>query len=271
MDVVRNRSLDRGITLLEALARYGACSLGELHKNTGIAKSTIRRLLATMIDRQIVRRSLSDGKYRTNVSMPSGHIEAPTFEQMLMVDIAMPYLMELTKSVEWPSDLHLLEDDWMRIIDSTRPLSPFHLYRGQIDRKINQFGAAGGIACLSVMKDREIEYRIERLGNHRIWGLARFGMLPEQFWQEIEKTRGRGYGARLHDYLGDTIIDDSLSAIAVPIIWRDRPVGAATMLWPRTYLSAEEFAASFLQHLNETASAIMQELEAHDRKSVQVS
>lgn len=124
MSLTRNRSLDRGITLLDALARQGACSLSTLHAETGLAKSTIRRLLATMMDRQIVRRSLSDRLYRTNVAMPNSSTRAPTQDQMLIIDVALPYLIELTAKVEWPSDLHMLEEDWMHIVDSTRPLSP---------------------------------------------------------------------------------------------------------------------------------------------------
>ena len=54
-----NRSLDRGIEILETLAREGAMSLADLHRATGLPKSTIRRLLQTLIARKIVRRSLT--------------------------------------------------------------------------------------------------------------------------------------------------------------------------------------------------------------------
>ena len=268
MDVTRNRSLDRGITLLEVLARDGACSLSDLHKRTGLAKSTIRRLLATMMDRQVVRRSLSDQKYRTNVALPSSRFETPTPDQMLLVAVAMPFLMELTVAIDWPSDLHFLEADWMRIVDSTRPLSPFHLYRGQIDRKINQFGSASGLACLSVMAEEDLESRIGRLEGHPVWGLARCGMRSDEFKLETEQARRRGYGIRLHDNVGETVVNDGLAAIAVPIVWRGQPVGAATLLWPQTYLSTQEFASAHLQPLTDTVTAIMKELEELDRKDV---
>ncbi len=262
MTLTRNRSLDRGITLLDALARQGACSLSTLHAETGLAKSTIRRLLATMMDRQIVRRSLSDQLYRTNVAMPNAIARAPTQDQMLIIDVALPYLIELTASIEWPSDLHMLEDDWMHIVDSTRPLSPYHLYRGEIDRKINQFGSASGLACLSTMSNSQIEQRARKKAGDRIWGLDRFGMDLETYFAEIEQARLNGYGTRLHHYLGETVLDDSLAAIAVPLRKNGQTIAAITLLWPRNYLTPEAFAARYLNALNASANAIMTELEA---------
>ncbi len=46
---LRNESLNRGLAVLEQLARDGDCSLADLHKGTGIPKSSIRRLLGTLI------------------------------------------------------------------------------------------------------------------------------------------------------------------------------------------------------------------------------
>ncbi len=46
---LRNESFNRGLAVLEQLARDGDCSLAELHKGTGIPKSSLRRLLGTLI------------------------------------------------------------------------------------------------------------------------------------------------------------------------------------------------------------------------------
>ena len=68
---LEHKSLDRGITIMEVLARNGSCSLADLHKATGISKSSIRRLLGTLVERRLVRRSLADGRYRTSILMPA--------------------------------------------------------------------------------------------------------------------------------------------------------------------------------------------------------
>lgn len=84
----------------------------------------------------------------------------------------------------------------------------------------------------------------------------------DTYMDEIEQARQCGYGARLHHYLGETVLDDSLAAIAVPLQKYGLTIAAITLLWPRNYLSPEAFAASYLKSLSSSANAIMAELEA---------
>lgn len=261
MTELANRSLDRGISILESLGRNGASSLADLHRDCGIAKSTIRRLLGTLIEHRLVRRSISDGLYRVTISLPAVAGEPVPREMSRLIDVAIPRLVELTKAEEWPSDIHVMEGLCMRIVDSTRPLSPFHMYRGIVDRRINLFGSATGMACLAARSDKEIA-EIDRLtrGNASL-GLVRFGMTLQQFMPEIEKTRERGYGTRLGIYRGETVLDDGLAALAVPIEVHGKPDAAISLLWPRTFQEPGLFAERFLPSLRETANLIMEDLE----------
>lgn len=260
MTELANRSLDRGITILESLARNGASSLAELHRDCGLAKSTIRRLLATLIRHRLVRRSVSDGLYRVTITLPAGAGEPIPHEMSGLIDVAMPRAIELTKRVEWPSDIHVADGPCMRIVDSTRPLSPFHMYRGIINRRINLFGSATGMACLAWRSDEEIaEYDRLTLGNMSL-GLARFGMRLTQYMPEIEKTRARGYGIRLGIYRGETVLDDGLAAMAVPVLVDGAPQAALSLLWPRAFQEPEEFAKRFLADLQETARSISDDM-----------
>src|SRR5688572_6467510 len=66
-----NRSLDRALAVLNVLSAHGASSLRDLHVHTHLPKSTIRRLLGTLIRHKIVRRSLNDRLYRANMNLPA--------------------------------------------------------------------------------------------------------------------------------------------------------------------------------------------------------
>mgnify|MGYP000262408833 CR=1 FL=1 len=256
MSELANRSLDRGISILESLARNGASSLADLHRDCGLAKSTIRRLLATLIRHRLVRRSVSDGLYRVTITLPAGAGEPVPQEMSGLIDVAIPRAVELTGKVEWPSDIHVLDGMCMRIIDSTRPLSPFHMYRGIINRRINLFGSATGMACLAARTDKEIaEYDRVTKGNMSL-GLARFGMSLAQYMPEIEKTRSRGYGIRLAIYRGETVLDDGLAAMAVPVMVHGEPNAAISLLWPRAFQQPQDFSKRFLPSLRETAELI---------------
>lgn len=264
MTQLENRSLDRGITLLEVLARNGASSLADLHRETGIAKSTIRRLLGTLIRRRLIRRSLADRRYRINITLPASAGEPIPPELAVLVDTAMPHAIELTKSIGWPSDIHIIDGHNMRIVDSTRPLSPFHLYRGLVNRKLNIFGSATGMICLASMTDGAIaEIHKATLGD-RIWGIARFSMSLPEYLEEVRATRERGYGIRLTHYLGETVLDDGLAAIALPLCHRDRPLGALSVLWPRSYKEHREFVKEFLPALQRATTAIDRDLARYD-------
>jgi IclR family mhp operon transcriptional activator len=260
MTELSNRSLDRGIVVLESLARNGASSLAALHKDTGIAKSTIRRLLATLISHRLVRRSVSDKLYRVTIALPAGAGESAPQEMSGLIDVAMPRAAELTRQVEWPSDIHVLDGPCMRIIDSTRPLSPFHMYRGIINRRINLFGSATGVAVLAAHSDRQIrEFDAITRGNMSL-GLARFGVNFERYMSEIEAARARGYGTRLGVYRGETVLDDGLAAIAVPIFVQGEPNAAISLLWPRAFQDAKGFAQAHLGPLKETAALIAEDM-----------
>ncbi|MAS07395.1 MAG: IclR family transcriptional regulator [Ahrensia sp.] len=260
MTDLANRSLDRGITILESLARNGASSLADLHRDSGIAKSTIRRLLGTLIQHRLVRRSVADGLYRVTIPLPAGAGEPIPHEMASLTDVAMPRAVELTKKLEWPSDIHVLDGLCMRIVDSTRPLSPFHMYRGIINRRINMFGSATGMACLAVRTDAEIaEYDRLTNGNMSL-GLSRFGFTLKQFMPEIEKARARGFGTRLGVYRGETMLDDGLAAIAVPIDVYGQPNAAISMIWPRAFQEPKEFAKRHLAPLKEAAECIAEDL-----------
>jgi IclR family mhp operon transcriptional activator len=57
---LENRSLDRGLMILEVLARDAHCSLHQLHERTALPKSTIRRLLGTLRKHHFIRQGLTD-------------------------------------------------------------------------------------------------------------------------------------------------------------------------------------------------------------------
>jgi len=263
MQKLENRSLDRGITIMETLARNGASSLADLHRECALPKSTIRRLLATLMRRRLVRRSLADQLYRINITLAAGSGEPIPANLALLIDVAMPHAVELTRKISWPSDIHIVDNVMMRIVESTRPLSPFHLYRGVVNRRISLFGSATGMVCLSAMQDEEILQFHRQSEGDEIWGLARFNLSFDKYLREIEATRKRGYGVRYTQYLGETVLDDGLAAIAVPLHKAGKPFGGMTVLWPRVFKKHEEFAAEFLSSLREAASRIDAELQRY--------
>ncbi len=258
-----NRSLERGLTILEIIARRGDATLAELHHESGIPKSTIRRLLGTLSSRRIVRRSLADGRYRTGVILHATAGAPVPADIALGIDIALPHVIALTNEIGWPSDIHLLEEASMRIVDSTRPLSPFHLYRVFVDMQVNIFGSAAGTACLAEMPDAVFERLHAQTANDDELGLCRYGLSVEEYRAHLEAARRRGYGTRGPRFRSNTTLDDGLAAIATPIHYRDRIYGAISILWPKVYMKPEDFAREYLDRLKQTAAAVSADLDRY--------
>jgi IclR family mhp operon transcriptional activator len=258
---LENRSLDRGISVLEALAKGGAMSLHQLHLSTGLPKSTLRRLLATLLARRIVRVGLGDKLYRSNVALPDLRPADLTPKAARLVELAMPHMIELTGKIGWPSDLHLFAGDRMRVVESTRTLSPFHIHRSPIDITVNLFGSAGGRAYLSALPLKEVERLVAEIGPHPEQGLVRFGLPTQNLFEELELVRANQYAHRAPGYGPQEIREDRLRVIAVPLRTSKECVGALTLLWPREYLGHEAFAETYLPELLAASKLISDSLE----------
>lgn len=257
---LETRSLDRGIAVLGSLSIHGASSLQNLHARTGLPKSTIRRLLGTLIHRKIVRRSLGDQLYRANISLPFQNTFGSTRSEAWLVDRAGPHMIELTRSVGWSCDLHIYERNKSRIIESTRPLSPFFQFKRQIDLEVPVFASAAGLAVLSTWTERAVLALVDEIGEHPVWGLSRIGMGKPTLLSTLRQIRSLGYSIRVSEYRGVTATADSLHAIARPVFRGETAVGALVVLWPKGYLAPEEFAKIHLSMLTETASCITRDL-----------
>lgn len=254
-----NRSLDRGLDVLNCLSLHGASSLQDLHVRTGLPKSTIRRLLGTLIRRKIVRRSLNDQRYRANVSLP---MQSETAAQDgWLVDCAVPHMIELTRKVGWSCDLHIFERTHSRVIESTRPLSPFFQYEREIDLEVSAFAAAGGLAVLSTWTEDAVLALVDETARDPTWSLARLGHSKEDLLNTLRHIREIGYAFRVESYPGESSKGNKLRAIARPLAHRGRAVGALVILWPRDFMTPSQFAGLHLKGLTDAAHAISADLD----------
>ncbi|MEX2126721.1 MAG: helix-turn-helix domain-containing protein [Xanthobacteraceae bacterium] len=261
-----NRSLDRGLDILNSLSVHGASSLRDIHAHTGLPKSTIRRLLGTLIRRKIVRRSLSDQRYRANISLPLQDNAEIAPREGWLVDCAVPHMIELTRSVGWACDLHMFERNCSRVIESTRPLSPYFQYERQIDLEVSVFASAGGLAVLSTWADAAVLALVDEVGDDSARGLARLGMSKRDLLATLRHIRALGYAVRVSQYRGETAMANKLNAIARAVLHNGIAVGALVILWPREFLGSARFAEIYLSGLKEAAARISTDLTSiHQR------
>ena len=256
-----NRSLDRGLQVLETLARHSALSLSDIHRETGLPKSTLRRLLATLVNRRFVRHSISDKLYRITVTLPDIAVNPVPAGLAIVADISLKHALDLTRKVIWPSDIHVLGEHWLQIVETTRKISQFSTHEVPIDLRVSLFGSATGSVCLSRLDEEVVKELFENRTVEPKFRPSWYGLTWQSFQEHLCKVREQGFGERVPNFRSDLVKNDNLSVIAVPVCKDDEVCSAISLLWPKMYISPTEFAGLFLEDLNNTKALIESDLK----------
>lgn len=157
------RALRRGLEVLEVMARRGEpLGLAELHRATGIDKSTLLRLLATLIEQGWACRGLGDGRYRLTATPAA---LGPASAEVSWLSLVGPYLVELHALLGWPSDLALVDEAGLRIIETSRPLSRRVRHREVLGFRPNPLRSALGRAWLAGSGEAPRQALLRRLAS----------------------------------------------------------------------------------------------------------
>lgn len=247
------RSIHRALDVLEFLVGNGACGLQAIHRGTGLSKSTLRRILATLVERGYVRLGLTDRMYRSNVATPLGLPQDEFPRIARLVNAARPHMIALTRKVRWPAGLHFYVPGRMRIVETTHGLSHFGQASGlALDSELNIFAAASGLAWLSANPDERVLSIVASLQASELWSLQRYGLTPTQLLSELAVIRERGWAQRRTTQ--GTL--ENMVGVSVPLHEKLRPVGALTLSWRREAMTIDEFTDLHINELRQTAQSI---------------
>jgi IclR family transcriptional regulator, mhp operon transcriptional activator len=254
-------SLGRGIDVLLALQEAGPASLHELHRTTGVPKSSLLRILRTLHGRGLVHQRLADGAFLAGHTLTR---RAPD-DAGWLVEIAGPALRELGRRVVWPALLSMPRPDHMETVDAVNtraagayfddyPTSPVG-FRSDLLR------GASGRAYLAWCPDEEREAVLLRLGEHD--AAARDTAAVRRL---VETTRARGYSVRDAEYGGAHVgtglahaagtRDDGRSSIALPILANGQVLGCVNLTWRRGAVTLDQVVERHLADLRAAVAAI---------------
>lgn len=250
------RALHRGLDVLEFLGARGPSSLHQIHAGTGLPKSSLRRLLATLVERRFIRVGLSDGMYRSNIATPRGVAAEENLRIGRLVEVARPYMLRLVQTVKWPNDMHIFANGRMRIIESTHGQSPFAGQGGDVETELNMFVAASGLAYLACLPDAQALAIMEECRADEFASPERYGVTQRTLLGDLAAVRAAGFATRKTSQLRP----ENRRAIAVAIRAGGRPIGALAIAWPKQLMDADAFAERNLAPLIEAAAAISQEM-----------
>lgn len=252
------RALERGLAVLDVLGEHVSLSLRALHEKTGLPKTTLLRVLATLEKTGHARRRIADRSWRRTARPPSSPASAI---QDQLIDIGGEVLDEMCGKLAWPSDLAVYHDGAMEILETTRRKSPYVINRLAIGFRIPVLLSGLGRAWLAFCSDEERHAIVAELiaSDYAFDRTAQDQILIHSL---VAETRAKGYGIRADGYsVRRSAVEDKTSGIALPIYLRGRIVACVNLVWVLTAFDEAAFVARHLDDLRAAAASIERRLE----------
>ena len=245
------RALQRGLRVLEAVGEFGWAKAGALSTYTGIDRATIYRLVETLIQMGYLQRRSED--QALSLTSKIAEIGDAVRDDDIVAQTIAPYLFELTESVLWPSDFGGLSRGILTIRVSTHRHSPLTFHRKLLNREQPLTRSALGKAILAAMSENELSAALSAVAG--LGGQNAEDTSNERFVRQIIQTvRETGYA------YSEGTADPKVSAIAQPVMWRNRVVGAVNIVFFRSAMTTREAADKYLADLKECVAKAEQAL-----------
>lgn len=251
------RGLERGLTVLKALDAVPGMALRDLHRQTGLPKPTLLRILSTLESHGYVRRRMADGSWRRTARMAES---TKSILHNLLMDAGGEVLDELCREISWPSDLAVYDRGEMHILDTSRRMTPFVINMTGVGYRVPMLQTGLGRAWLAFCPDAEREAILAELAKSKR-PFDRLVHEPGYVQAVIEETRAKGYGLRAAGFTLRAKGEEKTDGIGVPVLMGGRVIACISFVWTLPALNEKKVTKVYLKRLLEAASRIGAEVE----------
>ena len=237
-------SLARGLRVLAALNDLEAATITRLVSDTGLAKSTLIRLLQTLISEGYAKRDPDSATYSVTPKVAS--LARALIGRDQMDAEIQQVLDDLADEIKWPTEFLVPDGTSMVIRLNNRVKAPIQLQRFE-SRRLPMEQSGAGLAYLAALPQAEQEAKIEQL--------TKRAEERDLLTARIAEASARGFASRkLHE------LARNLSVISVSV---PGPVGAISLVHFDDIASDEVHAARHLPALRRAAAKIAVIFETH--------
>jgi len=245
------RAVERAIDVLLALNRYPVSTLDLLHRQTGIPKPTLVRLLETLQGRGLVVHAPQYGAYSLTSgakTLSSGYHGEPR-----IVEAAAGLVDDLTRKIKWPLALAVPDYDAMIVRYSTIPSSPLALLHSTINMRLSLVSRALGRAYLAFCSREECSALLDilKLSPHEEDALVHDTKAVSAMLKQIRK---QGYALRAPG------VRPVSGTLAVPVFEGKRVVATIGMTWIASTFGNDKAVERYLEPMQSLSKAITQRL-----------
>lgn len=251
------RGLERGLSVLRALERSEGLALRELHRETGLPKPTLLRILSTLEENGYARRRMADGTWRH----AARRSETPqSFMRDLLLDIGGEVLDELCQRIAWASDLAVYHRGMMHILETTRRKTPFVMNMTGIGYRVPMLQTGLGRAWLAFSTPAERAKIVAELCRSEN-PFDRAAHEAETVAAIVEETRQKGYGARVPGFTLRAEGEDRTNGVAVPVMTHGHVIACISLVWTKSAINEQTVVKRYLAKVQAAASRLGYEIE----------
>lgn len=247
------QSVDRSMVLLEKLAEEkNGIGISRLAEATGLHKSTVHRLLGTLMNRGYVEKEVDSDKYKLGKKIL--FLASSILDSMDLRKLANPYLRKLANETNEVVHLSILDGDEAVYIDKLEGdnINSSVRMNSQIGKRVPLYCTAVGKILVSHFDDSTIkalikEEKMIRLTDRTITNL-------DDLIQEINKVRKLGYA------LDDVENEEGIRCVAVPIYNKEGKIIASASVSGLTIILNDEKLEAVKEELIKTSKLISYQL-----------
>ncbi|WDL96135.1 IclR family transcriptional regulator [Alicyclobacillus sp. ALC3] len=246
MDDYTVKSVDKAFALLEVVSEYpNGVSITELANHVGMYKSTVHRLLTTMMRHRAIEQDSETGRYKLGYGVLDLGMRL-----LSSIDLraeALPYLKELSAQVNEVVHLAFLDQGEVVYIEKVESAQTIRMH-SRVGTRVPVHATGLGKAILALLPRPEQVRIIERYGLPRL--TEHTVTERESFLRSLETTRETGFAFDFEEH------ELGVCCVAAPI--RDsagRVVAACSVSGPSIRLDQRRLH-NLVQPVKETAAAI---------------
>lgn len=250
-----NRSVERGLDIIDVLLAEGPSSLGFLAKKTELPKATVFRLCATLEKRRWVLKRTGDGCYQLGSKIAALTTQSSVGDRL--VAVGKREILSLSNQTQLAVDLAAsIGNGRVEIVDTTRMYQRHKIPADCIGYRPSPLRTALGLSFLAAMPSETFAETIPKLAQTVTRDdRAALENLPEAF----KELRERGFAMRETNYWGRAVDRGHLpAAIGIAIVSNGMPVGALNLVWAAKDHTVEQVAAMHLEAMQKTSKRIGQ-------------
>lgn len=254
------RGLSRGLEVLRAVSLIDKIDItvADISKSIGLHRTTVQRLLETLISDGYVRRGEANGTYR--LASRVHELSQGFTEAAWISNVAADEMVRMTEIVVWPVSLSTNRGDSMIIRETTHRISRLSFHHGVVGRKLPLLCSASGRAYFGALpeKDRQ-EILAQLIGDG---GPQASYAGNKRFIQDLlTQVQSSGYASNVH-YSGQP---ENTSSLAMPVRHRGKVVAALNIVYLTSAVVHAEAIRRFIPHLAQAVENIADALVATEK------